>query len=789
MTAQRIFWLGSHKVLNTTELPLLRAMGYEVFNPPYLSDVFDQSIHREPDLNQPTTLPREIFAELMAFNFFYAAFTPRITEIVNAFFDAVVVTISEHWLKSMLDSYEGRIIYRTYGQHFVLSEVLCQMGLWPKIVERDDFAIVPFAAESIENEQQWFRDRCTEIVPYQIPDEVFAHSRQWGRSAHLREEIATSIPNIENPYYAHAYSAFAAEFPHRVFRIYGPQRSIPADGRIVGALSRHTFLDRLATAKGYFYNYRDRVCYLPPIEFMEIGGPVLFRPGSLLARFFDDQAPGQCADRLEAELKMRRLLDGDRAFVDDVLAAQEPVRRRYDRAHVVPRFREAFSRLLSPEGPAEPACETTARAPSRQAAAAAGADTARLLESLDARTPRVFILLHVDGLFGYVNGRAYAFEGIPRVVDLMVRALCDEGDAHVCVTATRASQPVVQDFFADAIAAGRLSILALETEDAPQEADMMLARLALVEAINADLRATDRLIVPHYYLFPEALLATCETIIYLPDYFPHLMPDQVFDVSADKDRENLRIGQAIAKRSRAILTNSQFTRGYLPDAGFLSRQEDDKVVVAPLPLMGKQRVGDVTPMGREMLRESLGGRPFLFYPTANRPNKQFRFLLQVFERMRAHRPDLTLVLTGSLHSVPGVHEFAVELGVLSHITFLSRIDESAMRYLYERARALILTSTLEGNFPPQVLEAMEYGAPVVATRLPTIVEICGKDSDKLLLCAPLDIEDFVAKLEFAISQRDEVLRRQRALHAILARRNSLGQFRESLLGALGLAHA
>src|ERR1043166_1809004 len=39
----RIFWLGAHQLLVNTELARLRQLGYEVFNPPYLSHVLDQS--------------------------------------------------------------------------------------------------------------------------------------------------------------------------------------------------------------------------------------------------------------------------------------------------------------------------------------------------------------------------------------------------------------------------------------------------------------------------------------------------------------------------------------------------------------------------------------------------------------------------------------------------------------------------------------------------------------------------------------------------------------------------
>jgi len=47
LTKKRIFWLGMHKLLVTTELNRLRMLGYEVFNPPYLSSIIDQSAVRD----------------------------------------------------------------------------------------------------------------------------------------------------------------------------------------------------------------------------------------------------------------------------------------------------------------------------------------------------------------------------------------------------------------------------------------------------------------------------------------------------------------------------------------------------------------------------------------------------------------------------------------------------------------------------------------------------------------------------------------------------------------------
>ena len=75
---KRIFWLGMHKILVQTELKRLRTLGYEVFNPPYLSPIIDQSAMLNWRVPSDSTLPPEIIAILAKTNFFYIAISPTI---------------------------------------------------------------------------------------------------------------------------------------------------------------------------------------------------------------------------------------------------------------------------------------------------------------------------------------------------------------------------------------------------------------------------------------------------------------------------------------------------------------------------------------------------------------------------------------------------------------------------------------------------------------------------------------------------------------------------------------
>ena len=433
----RLFWLGMHKVLKPTELRNLRLLGVEVFNPPYISPIYDQSADLTKDFDQPTTLPSEVFAKLMAYDFFYRPISREIAEILNAFFDTVIVTISVDWLKAICNVYDGRVIFRTYGQHFSLSDKLIEVGLFPALLERDNFFIVPFARETVETEHQWFADLVYDCVPYQIPDDVFDSPDRWGQYG-LRKEIATSIPNIQNPYFAENYARFSATFPESVFRIYGPQRNVPADARIAGALPRNEFLERLSSSAGYYYNYDDNVCYLPPIEMMQLGGPVVCAGGSLLAKFLGKRSPNVASDPDDAKAKLKRLLSGDKGWARELIVGQEATRARYDRLIVDNAFRTVFGVLIALDkaGPLK----------------TRGLEL-RLGSSHQAIEGSIAILMHLDGLFGWVDGVAYAFEGIPRVVDAIVKAMTASGRSCV-ITSTQNSLPLLVDFFSEAIGSG-----------------------------------------------------------------------------------------------------------------------------------------------------------------------------------------------------------------------------------------------------------------------------------------------------------------------------------------------
>lgn len=349
---KRIFWLGMHKVLTQTELPRLRQLGFEVYNPPYLSDVEDQSAVRDWAA-APTTLPADVHLKLSKTNFFYQTISGEIAEILNEYFDAAIVTINPTWLKHFMDAYKGPVIYRVYGQPQSLAQELTDNETIVSISDRENFWFCPHSAHTLDIEEAWLLERMR-VVPYCITQDAFSLRDNWSFNAKV-STIGLLCPRAADiPYYIDHYRRLGRIFPGDGFRIFGAQVVKLKDRRIVGTLERNEFLRRFASLRGFVYHYTEpTVCYLPPIEFMTIGGPVVFQSGSLLARYFiGNKAPGMANDVTELALLAKRLRAGDQNFIRDVIESQVEVRNLYNPDYVWPRFDAAFSEMLIGKTPA-----------------------------------------------------------------------------------------------------------------------------------------------------------------------------------------------------------------------------------------------------------------------------------------------------------------------------------------------------------------------------------------------------------------------------------------------------
>ena len=96
-------------------------------------------------------------------------------------------------------------------------------------------------------------------------------------------------------------------------------------------------------------------------------------------------------------------------------------------------------------------------------------------------------------------------------------------------------------------------------------------------------------------------------------------------------------------------------------------------------------------------------------------------------------PDIALVLAGSRkNNYNTVYKLASELGVQSHVHFLSYVPNKDIPHLYRQARAMIMPTFFgPTNIPP--LEAFATGCPTAVSKIYAMPEQAG---DAALLFDP-----------------------------------------------------
>ncbi|WP_137128564.1 glycosyltransferase [Rhizobium sp. FY34] len=345
---RRIFWLGAHKILIKTELKLLRDLGYEVFVPSYLSNVDDQSAVTQLQSADASTLPKDIILKLSEYNFFYNSVDQEIAEILNTYFDGAIVTIVGRWCAEFLRAFEGPVLFRAYGQTSLLSEDFERLGMRGLLEDRHNVHFLPHAEETGEFEGEWLK-RKMRVVPYSIAPDIFDREGSWRGSTGNDGYILISAPNIANIFHRFHYRFLKKHFYQSHYRYVGVQTKPIDDPQVLGTLSLDEVKEQFTRASGYLYTYSDpRVCYLPPIEMMAYGGPVIYLKGSLLARYFNNCGPGECQTIEDAYDKSQLLLRNDTAFVSELQSAQASVVERYRPSQVAPRVEAAVRDLIGP---------------------------------------------------------------------------------------------------------------------------------------------------------------------------------------------------------------------------------------------------------------------------------------------------------------------------------------------------------------------------------------------------------------------------------------------------------
>ncbi len=201
-----------------------------------------------------------------------------------------------------------------------------------------------------------------------------------------------------------------------------------------------------------------------------------------------------------------------------------------------------------------------------------------------------------------------------------------------------------------------------------------------------------------------------------------------------------RRGLELTRRhAAAIITPSRFTHDELVREGFAPGRihvVPHGIAVGPAP----------APAELERRLRWVGvDPPFVLFVGTVEPRKGLPVLLRAMETVRREHPGTTLVVAGppGWGEVPGLDApFVRKLG---------GTDDDVLDALYRAAALVAVPSRYEG-FGLPALEAMAYGAPVVASRATSLPEVVG---DAGVLVDPEAVDDWAAALGRVVGDEAE----------------------------------
>lgn len=225
-----------------------------------------------------------------------------------------------------------------------------------------------------------------------------------------------------------------------------------------------------------------------------------------------------------------------------------------------------------------------------------------------------------------------------------------------------------------------------------------------------------------------------------------------------------------ARRSAKVVAISSYT------ANELRELVDVPIAVIPYTASLPPASGTVSPSD---------GRPSILFVGRLVERKGVSVLIEAIGRLKNR--DARVVIVGEGPERSRLEALSRQTGVADRVEFRGKVSDAELQRAYQRASAFVLPSVLDTRGDTEglgvvLLEAMNYGVPVVASRIGGIVDVVA-DRDSGLLVPAGDSTALAVALDGLLGSPDEArrlgeagrkrLREQFSWDAIVARWDAL----------------
>ncbi len=230
-----------------------------------------------------------------------------------------------------------------------------------------------------------------------------------------------------------------------------------------------------------------------------------------------------------------------------------------------------------------------------------------------------------------------------------------------------------------------------------------------------------------------------------------------------------------AKLNTKFITSNKFTR----DEEILkyTNIKKDNVSIITFPSMIKNfQKHDILDEIKVRKKYNIKGN-YIFYPTQNRPNKNFIVLLKALNELKKDGIIVKLVTTGRIDSYPPDLDFVNKSNINDLILEIGMIPEEDVYALYKYSTLSVITTKIEGlGMPGQALEALSIGnIPVICSKCLGVKESLESvglnfETADLNWFEPDDYKDLVKKIKDVLNNPKKHTEKQKDIISYYTKR-------------------